>query len=123
MTLPDLARHFLRTLNLANHPKRLGIDEAIDELPTLHRAIPIQDHPSHMLDVVIERVAERDHFDQRRKKHEEKRHWIAPDSNKFLKQDGAETTERLRLGHLGGFPVVFARMFRRQRNEHILERG
>ena len=59
--------------------KRLGVDEAIEELAALDGAIFVQDDHRHVLDVVIERVAERDHLDERREEHEEERHRIAQD--------------------------------------------
>ena len=46
-----------------------------------------------MLDIGIERVTERDHLHQWRKKHEEQRHRITPDHDELLEKDGAEATE------------------------------
>src|SRR5207248_10570762 len=48
-----------------------------------------------MLHVGIERVAERDHLDQGRKKHEEKRHRIAPDDDEFFKENCAEAAKKI----------------------------
>ena len=49
------------------------------------------------LHVVVERVAERDHLDERRKEHEEERHRIAQDGDEFLEEDGVEAAEGARF--------------------------
>ena len=90
---PNLARHLIDVLDFADDPERLGVNEAIEKLPALDGAIFVQDRHRHVLDVVIERVTERDHLDERRKKHEEKRHRIAQDGDEFLEQDRVETAE------------------------------
>ena len=46
-----------------------------------------------MLDVVVERVTERDHFDERREEHEEERHRIAPNADELFEQDRAQAAE------------------------------
>src|SRR5438552_9432815 len=97
MAFPNLARERINVLHCADDPERLCVNKPIEKLPALDRAIFIQDHQTHMLDVVIERVTERDHLNQRREKHEEKSHRIAPDDNEFLKQDGTEAAERSAL--------------------------
>src|SRR5882757_6466829 len=82
--LADLAGQFIDVPDFANNPKRFRIDEAIEELPAFDRAILVQYRHGHMFHIVIERVAKRDHLDQRRKEHEEKRHRIPQDGDEFL---------------------------------------
>ena len=90
----NCARHRIDALDFADHAKGLSVDEAIDKLATFRRAILIEDDQRHMLHVGIESVAERDHLHQRREKHEEQRHRIAPDDDEFLEQNCAESAER-----------------------------
>jgi hypothetical protein len=90
----NLTRHLVDALHFAHDPKCFRVHESIDELPALNGTIFVQDDEGHMFDVGIERVTERDHFHQRRKKHEEQRHRIAPDDDEFLEQHCAETAER-----------------------------
>ncbi len=89
----DFARELFDILDVADDAECLGVDEAIDELPALDRAVFVQDDHGHVFDVVIERVAERDHLDQRREEHEEKRERIAQDADEFLEENGAEAAE------------------------------
>ena len=90
---PNLAREFLNVLDFTDNPKRLRINQAIDELPALDRAILIQDRHRHVSHIVVERVTERDHLDERRKEHEEERHRIPHHGDEFLEQNGAEAAE------------------------------
>src|SRR6266478_761702 len=52
-----------------------------------------------MLHVGVERVAECDHLDQGRKKHEEKRHRVAPDHDEFFKENCAKSAKKFVLHH------------------------
>lgn len=63
-------------------------------MPALDRAIFIEDDQAHVFDVVIERVTECDHLDQRRKEHEKKRERIAQDGDEFLEENCAEPAKR-----------------------------
>ena len=92
-SFPDFARHLLDVLDFADDPECLRVDEAIEELPALDGAILIQDRHRHVLHVVIERVTERDHLDERREEHEEQRHRIAQDRDEFLEEDRVEAAE------------------------------
>ena len=47
-----------------------------------------------MFHVVIERVAERDHLDQRREKEEKESQRIAPDDNELLEEYCAEAAKQ-----------------------------
>ena len=89
----NLARELLDVLHFADNPKRFRIDEAIEKLPALDRAILIQDRHRHVPHIVVERVTERDHLDERRKEHEEKRHRIPQDRDELLEENGAEAAE------------------------------
>src|SRR5438309_9202534 len=107
----DPARDFIRTGRLPDNAKRFRVHKTIDELPALDRAIFIVNDRRHVLHVGVERVAERDHFHERREKHEEQRHRIARDADELLEQDGRETAERVKL-HAAFFasfsPAYFA---------------
>src|SRR5580700_5200343 len=116
----NFARQFSDTLHLANDSKRLRVYETIDELPAFDCAIFVQDHHRHMFHVGVERVTERDHFDEWRKKHEEQRHRIAPDDDELLEQDRTKTTKRNTF-HLGRF-LLFTRVFCGKCHEDIFER-
>ena len=79
----------------------------IDQLATLNGAIFIQNNHGHMFHVIVEGVAKCNHFDQRWKKHEEKCHWVAPDHDEFLEENGPEPTKRFAF-HIkgsGGFQL------------------
>src|SRR4051812_17670242 len=91
---PDFAGHFLDVPDFADDAECLRVDEAIEELTALDGAILIQDRERHMLNVVIERVTERDHFDERREEHEEQRHRVAKDRDEFLEQDRVQAAKR-----------------------------
>ena len=95
--LAHFAFHFFQALHLSHHAKRLRVHETIDQLTALDSAIFVQDDRRHVFHVVVESVAERDHLDQRRKKHEEKRHRIAPDHDEFLEENCAESAKRFAL--------------------------
>src|SRR5260370_26933810 len=93
-TSANLARHLLNALHFANNAKCFRVHEPVDELPAFDGAILIENDECHVFHVGVERVTERDHFHQRRKKHEEQRHRIAPDHDEFLEQNCTETAER-----------------------------
>ena len=93
VSFADLARDRLDALHFANDAERLRVNEAIDELTALDRAILVKDDERHVFHVGVERVTKRDHFHQRREKHEEQRHRVAPDDDEFLEQDSAETAK------------------------------
>src|SRR5437762_8679551 len=93
-TFSNLARELLDILHFSDNPEGFGVDEAIQELTALDRPILIQDRHGHMLYVVVEGVAERNHFDERRKEHKKKRDRIAQDRDELLEEDGAEAAER-----------------------------
>ncbi len=76
-------------LHFAHYAKSLCVHEAIDQEPALNAAIFVQDKHSHVFDVVIQRVTERDHLDQWRKEKKEKRQRITRDDDEFLEQDCA----------------------------------
>src|SRR2546423_15497304 len=84
---PDLAGNFFDVLDFTDNAKSLGVDEAIQKLPALDGAIFVQDRHRHVFNVVIQRVPERDHLDERREEHEEQRHRVAQDGDELLEQD------------------------------------
>ena len=89
----DLTRQRRGAAHFPNDAKCFGVDEAVEQLPALHGAIFIEDDHRHVFDVVIERVAERDHLDERREKHEEERHRVAQDDDEFLEKNSAKAAE------------------------------
>src|SRR5580704_15198410 len=93
----NLTRHFLDALGLTDDAKCLRVHKAVDELAAVNRAVLVQNHHRHVFYIGIERVAERDHFDQWREKHEEQRQRIAPDHDEFLEQDCAEAAKHFCL--------------------------
>ena len=94
VALADLARQRLDVLHFPDNAKCFGVDEAIEELTALDGAVFIQDDHGHVSHVVIERVAEGDHLDERREEHEEEGHRIPQDADEFLEEDGVEAAER-----------------------------
>src|ERR1700719_609981 len=96
-TPAHLAFQRVQILNLAHDAKCLSVHKPIDQLATFHRPVLVQNEQRHVFDVAIERVTEGDHLDQRRKEHEEQRHRVAPDDNKFLEQNCAEPAKRFVL--------------------------
>jgi len=87
-------------MDLSHDPKRLRVHETIDQLTALDGAIFVQDDRRHVFHVIVEGIAERDHLDQGWKKHEEKRHRIAPDDDEFLEENCAKSAKRLAF-HFG----------------------
>src|SRR5262249_59701073 len=81
-------------LHFADYAKALRVNEAVNQQPALDRAIFIEDKHRHMLHVVVERIAERDHLDQRREKEEKKGQRIAPDDDELLEQNCAKPSKR-----------------------------
>ena len=71
-------------LDFAHDAEGLRVHESVDELAALHRAVLVQHHHRHVLHVGVQRVAEGDHLDQRRKEHEEQRQRIAQHDDEFL---------------------------------------
>src|SRR5205814_9074383 len=106
VALADHARHRIDALHFAHDAERLGVDEAIDELATLNRAVLVKNDQRHVLYVRVERITERDHFHERRKEHEEQRHRVAPDDDEFLEQNGAEAAEGFALHKMPLLRVV-----------------
>src|SRR5438067_4429550 len=96
-TFSNLARELLDVLHFSDNPEGFGVDEAIQELTALDRPILIQDRHGHVLYVVVEGVAERNHFDERGKEHKKKRDRIAQNRDELLEEDGAEAAERCAL--------------------------
>jgi hypothetical protein len=90
----DFTGKRISILHLADNAESLRVYEAIDELATLDRAIFVQNDHGHVFHIGVERITEGDHLDQRREKHEEQRHRVAPDDDEFLKENCAETAER-----------------------------
>src|SRR5262249_46577047 len=93
--LAHLALQLLQSLHFADYAKTLGIYETIDQLATLRRSVFVQNKHRHVFDVVVERVAERNHFDQRREKEKKQRQRVAPDDDELLEQDCAESAKQL----------------------------
>jgi hypothetical protein len=59
--------------------------------------------------VVIERITEGNHFNERREEHEKECHRIAPDHDELFEQDGTETAKG--TSHRLGALVVLLRAF------------
>src|SRR6202043_642463 len=93
-TSADLARHLFNTLHFADDAKCFRVHKPVNELPAFDGAILIKNHQRHVLHVGVERVAERNHLHQWRKKHEEQRHRIAPNNDEFLKQNCAKSAKK-----------------------------
>ena len=91
--------HRFLALHLPHYAKSFCVYEMIDQLAALDGAIFIQNNHGHMFHVIVEGVAEGNHFDQRGKKHEEKRHRIAPDDDEFLEENGSESAKRFAFHH------------------------
>ena len=92
-SLTNRRRHFIHTLHFADDAKGLRIDESIDELAAFHSAVLIQHDHRHVFHVVVERVAEGDHFDERREKHEKQSQRIAQHHEEFLVKNGVEAAK------------------------------
>ena len=67
-SLSHFALQSLQALHFADYAKALGVNKLIYQLATLDRAIFIENKHRHVLHIVVERIAERDHLDQRREK-------------------------------------------------------
>jgi hypothetical protein len=80
-------------LGFADDAEGLGVDELIDESAAFDGAVFVEDVSGHVLDVIVERVAESDHFDDGREEHEEDRQWIADDDDELLVEDGGEAAK------------------------------
>src|SRR5262249_22806734 len=80
--------------HFADNAKALCVNEAVDQLTALDRTIFVENKHRHVLHVVIERIAERNHLDQRREKKEEQRQRIAPDDDELLKQNCGKAAKR-----------------------------
>ena len=78
------ALQLVQALHFADYAKALRVNEAIDQQTALDRAIFIENKHCHVFHVVVERIAERDHLDQRREKEEKESQRIAPDDDEFL---------------------------------------
>src|SRR4029434_8292843 len=81
----------------------------------------------HVFHVVVEGVAERDHLDQGREKHEEKRHRIAPDDDEFLEENCAESAKRFAFhfccsGGISSCLLLVRRMLARELDKYVFER-
>src|SRR5947207_2046774 len=79
---------------MADDAEGLGILEMVNEFAGLDGSIFIQDKRGYMLDVSIQRVAERDHLDDRGEEHEEQREGIAQNHEKFLVKNSGKAAER-----------------------------
>jgi len=90
---PDRFCQFSNAMDFAHHSKGLRIDELIDELPALGRAVLIEHQGGHMLHVGIERISERNHFHDRREEHEEQRQRITQDDQELLVENRRKTAE------------------------------
>ncbi len=102
----DFARELIDVLHFPDNAEGLGVDETIEELTALDGAVFVQDDHGHVAHVVVERVAERDHLDERREEHEEEGHRIAQDADEFLEEDGVEAAERRRFHPRAPSPAV-----------------
>src|SRR5439155_17649004 len=91
---PHFALQLIEALHFANYAKGLCVNEAIDQLTALNRPIFIQNKHCHVFDVVIQRIAECDHFDQRRKEKEEERQRIARDNDELFKENCAKPAKQ-----------------------------
>src|SRR5207245_6634250 len=89
-----VALELVEVLQCAEYAKALRVNEAVDQQPAFHRAIFIENKQRHVLHVVVERIAERDHLDQRREKEEKQSQRIAPDHDELLEQNCAKSSKR-----------------------------
>src|ERR1051326_6660056 len=64
-------------------------------MPPLDGAILVENEHGHMFHVIIERVAERDHLDQRREKKEKKSQRIGPGHDEFLEKNCAKPAKQI----------------------------
>ena len=72
-------------------------------MAALHRPVLVENDHRHVLDVVVERVAESDHLNERREEHEEERHRVAQDDDELLEKDGAEAAKGRLIGRARSF--------------------
>src|SRR5205807_242307 len=93
-SLTHFAFQLVQTLRFADYAKALGVNEAIYQLAALDRAIFIENKHRHVLHVVVERIAERDHLDQRREKEKKQSQRIAPDDDELLEQNCGKPSKR-----------------------------
>lgn len=94
--------HFAQALSVMHDAKRLRVFKTVDQLPRLDGFTLVENNRRHVLDVIIQRVAERDHFDEQREKHEENRDRIAQHHDELLVKNGGESSE----GRFHNFPFV-----------------
>src|SRR5262249_18497578 len=83
-----------RGLHFADYAEALSVNEPIDQLTALDCAILVENKHRHVLYVVIERVAERDHLDQRREKEKKKSQRISPADDELFEQNRAKPSKR-----------------------------
>src|SRR6266540_5415030 len=93
------ALELLQTLHFTHYAKCLRVYETVDQLTALDGAIFVENDHCHVFDVVIERVAECNHLDQRREKEEKESQRIAPDDDELLKEDCAEAAKQFVFHH------------------------
>src|SRR5438552_13157150 len=87
------ALDLLQILHFTHYTKTLCVYETVDQLTALDGAIFVENEHCHVFDVVVERVAECNHLDQRREKKEKESQRIAPDDDELLKQNCAEAAK------------------------------
>ena len=89
-----------------NEDRTVETRQLIDEAAAFDGAVLVEHDGGHVFHVVVERVAEGDHLDERREEHEEERERIAQHHDEFLVENGAVTAE-------GGFhrAAPFVRSF------------
>src|SRR2546429_7809000 len=88
------ALELLQILHFTHYTKTLRVYETVDQLTALDGAIFVENEHRHVFDVVIERVTECNHLDQRREKKKKERERIARGEGEFLVQDLAEGAEQ-----------------------------
>src|SRR5256886_7386883 len=78
------ALELLQILHFTHYTKTLRVYETVDQLTALDGAIFVENEHRHVFDVVIERVTECNHLDQRRAKKKKKSQRNAPDDHEFI---------------------------------------
>src|SRR5881397_2717834 len=91
------ALELLQILHFTHYTKTLRVYETVDQLTALDGAIFVENEHRHVFHVVIERVAECNHLDQRREEKEKQCQRIAPDDDELLEEDCAEPAKKFVL--------------------------
>jgi hypothetical protein len=91
--LPNGRRHFADALHLADDSKRLRVYKPLHDLAAFSGPVFVQHNGGHVFYVVVQRVAESDHFYERREEHKEEGQGIAQHYKEFLVENRVKAAE------------------------------